>query len=273
MTLRRKTKSGSVLWLDQILHREGLDPTTRIILFGLANHVGEDDRCYVGLARLADYTEVSTKTVSRRLSELVEQGLLRRERRRREGGEMGVYEFIFDRAAWGVDADPPADNLSTGDGSTSGQIGGSPADKSGGTSGHACVSAQKEPLLEGTKKEPPLPLVAEATEELGAVSAGLIVKGYIDWCDANGKARPGSPGMVGRSVAALLSSGWSVPEIKQALTQTRAYSVPAIEFVLNASRQASAKGPAAKFERGIAELRRQEAVPDRTTRKAVGDGR
>lgn len=99
------------------------------------------------------------------------------------------------------------------------------------------------------------------------------MKGYIDWCDANGKARPGSPGMVGRSVATLLASGWTVPEVKHALTQTRAYSVPAIEFVLNAGREASTKGPSAKFERGMAELRRQDAVADDTTRRAVGDGR
>lgn len=61
-------------------------PTRKLILIALADHCDHLHRCWPSQAKLATRAECSVDTVQRHLASLVEQGLVTRQRRDREGG-------------------------------------------------------------------------------------------------------------------------------------------------------------------------------------------
>jgi hypothetical protein len=86
-------RTGALYWIDAILHDDTLDPTCKLVMLGLANHVGEDDECYVGIRTLAKMAGVSYSTVQRRLTLLERGGRIERARRVRDDGSQSVYQF------------------------------------------------------------------------------------------------------------------------------------------------------------------------------------
>lgn len=80
--------------------------TRKAVLLSLANaanhHTG---RCFPSVERIARETEASERTVRRALDELESAGLITRERRRREDGTLGTYEYAF--PADNATASPP----------------------------------------------------------------------------------------------------------------------------------------------------------------------
>lgn len=61
---------------------EGITPTQKLVLMGLASYADERNSCYPGQELLASRAGVSDRTVRRALDELEHIGLIRRERRK-----------------------------------------------------------------------------------------------------------------------------------------------------------------------------------------------
>ena len=91
--------SGTLYWLPLILNHAELDPTDTLLLIALADHVDADDRCWVGIHRLAGWSRVSYGTARRRLTDLEARGYITRRRRVRQDGSEGVYEYELCRSA------------------------------------------------------------------------------------------------------------------------------------------------------------------------------
>lgn len=71
-------------------------PSRKAVLVALADHCNDHTlRCDPRLDLLADETELSLTTVKRAAKELVESGLIGRERRRRADGSLSVYTYTF----------------------------------------------------------------------------------------------------------------------------------------------------------------------------------
>lgn len=67
-------------------------------------------------------------------------------------------------------------------------------------------------------------------------NAGTIVAGFLDWCDANHRARPGNIGMVAKNVKALLDAGHAPAVVKHALITAPTATIPALEMAINTHR-------------------------------------
>jgi predicted transcriptional regulator len=75
-------------------------PTDKAVLLALANRANHDTGlCCPSVARIADETELGESTVKRALTRLVENGFVRRERRRREDGALGTYDYYLGEEA------------------------------------------------------------------------------------------------------------------------------------------------------------------------------
>lgn len=85
--------SGTTLWLRPILDCPQLDGTDTLLMVGLADHVNEDDECWVGIERLADGARCSYGTARRRLAALEQRGYITRARRRRDDGNLSTYTY------------------------------------------------------------------------------------------------------------------------------------------------------------------------------------
>lgn len=107
------------------------DPILKILLITLANLANGDDETWHNQIKIAFDTEISVRTLRRRLHELVELGLISMEERRRENGTKTSSLITLLRH-------PPA-NLAAG---TSGQKEGSPAATK--VAGHRTVKNRKE---------------------------------------------------------------------------------------------------------------------------------
>lgn len=94
-------QSGTLYWLPRILGDRSLDAVSALLLVGLADHVGQDDTCYVGIRRLAGYARCSYSTAQRRLGELEAAGRIARAQRQRSDGGDSVYTYTLLRV------DPP----------------------------------------------------------------------------------------------------------------------------------------------------------------------
>jgi hypothetical protein len=104
--------TGTLYWLRVILNHPDLDPTETLLLIALADHVDADDRCWVGIQRLASWSRTSYSTARRRLAVLETRGYITRVRRHRDDGGDSVYDYTLLRAALdpGQDVTPPAQN-------------------------------------------------------------------------------------------------------------------------------------------------------------------
>jgi DNA-binding transcriptional ArsR family regulator len=98
------SKTGTLLWLAAILECVDLDPTETLLLVALADHVNDQDECFVGIAKLARRARVSYGTTRRRLAALEDRGYITRTRRRREDGNLSVYDYVLQRAPVGLPA-------------------------------------------------------------------------------------------------------------------------------------------------------------------------
>jgi len=84
-------QTGSLYWMGKILREPDLDPTDKVILMGLADHVNADDECWVSRTTLASFAGCSERTVTRRLSSLCENRYLSAVPRK---GTTNLYRLI-----------------------------------------------------------------------------------------------------------------------------------------------------------------------------------
>lgn len=98
----RSGKTGTLFWLPVLLDCDKLDPTDTLLLIALADHVGDDDACFVGIERLSQRARVGYSTAKRRLTALEQRGVLSRTRRRRDDGNLSVYAYHLERTFFGL---------------------------------------------------------------------------------------------------------------------------------------------------------------------------
>lgn len=79
------------------------DPTRKAVLLAIADVACPHGHAWPSVAFIADRTETSDKTARRHLNDLVEAGMLRRRRRHRSNGQLGVYDYWLQmpRETWG----------------------------------------------------------------------------------------------------------------------------------------------------------------------------
>lgn len=103
-----------------------------------------------------------------------------------------------------------------------------------------------QPLGNPVEPETPAAAGSERTE------AYEVTRAFWEWCTAQGRPKPTLPaGRHGNAykalegiVSRLLDAGWTVPEVKHALTTTRAYTIDALTFSLTERRaQAGPRAP------------------------------
>lgn len=97
----------------------------------------------------------------------------------------------------------------------------------------------------GVATNPSTTTAAEGSE------AHDVVRGFYEWCAANGRPKPTLPaGRQGNQFMALvhivqsmLDAGWKVPQVKVALTTTPAFTTNAITLQLNQQQGRPSAGP------------------------------
>lgn len=151
-------RTGTLYWLQALLHDASLDPTETLLMIGLADHVDDEDECFVGIETLARYARVSYATARRRLDALTEQGRLERSRRRRSDGNLSTYTWRLVRS--------PVDNGASPQLKMSGGVPGPQLKMSGDqrSPGRAVTSAHLGERAEVTSDELP-------SDELGPTSS------------------------------------------------------------------------------------------------------
>jgi DNA-binding transcriptional ArsR family regulator len=112
----------SVRWITWAWDQDCSTAGEKLTLIALADHAGETGVAFPGCARLADKTGQDERTIRRHLDALEKAGRLTRERRRRQDGTLGTYNYQL--------LNQPPDNLSTGQDARTppGTMPGSPAD-------------------------------------------------------------------------------------------------------------------------------------------------
>lgn len=65
---------------------EGLSPTQKLVLMGLANYANSDNICFPGQSRIGEHAGVSDRTVRTIVKQLEEMGVISRKRRHGDGG-------------------------------------------------------------------------------------------------------------------------------------------------------------------------------------------
>lgn len=118
---------------------DGITPTQKLVLMGLASYADEKDSCYPGQETLADRAGVSTRTVRRALDDLEKLGLIERSRRMDSRG----YR-TSDRYFLKVGAKVQPDNMSAGSGDLTGQMEQTLPDIDDRLTGHPCPSNYPE---------------------------------------------------------------------------------------------------------------------------------
>lgn len=137
----------------------------KAVLIALADcEHGETGKCCPSMDTMAERLEMGVRTVRRALAELEEQGLISRERSRRQDGSLGVYHYTFRPDTIlppaGAAATPPAGN-----------------DRATGQSGRSRgTGSEPETTLE--------PVELEAASE----STGLVLGGTRKTWKVDGKA-------------------------------------------------------------------------------------
>lgn len=171
----------------------------------LMRHGSDPARCYPSHERLGQLIGVSERSVQRPLAELVKAGWIKKVRRTNKHGERTSdgYHVFSVRADLRV---PTAQEVPLGQ--------------------RAKTSEEREQVTTNESNKTP------AVVNDDAPNAGRIVKGFIDWCDMNGHARPANPGQLGKVVSQLLAAKHPPAAIKRALTTTSAFTLNAVEFEL-----------------------------------------
>ena len=117
------------------------DPTLKVLLIAIANYADENNRAWPSQKRLAYDTEVSERTIRRKMNELQDLGLISIEERRRPSGEVATSVVTLNTSGQSGRLSQPADKIDP----TIGQKRGSPSATK--------VSASNEPSR--TIKEEP----------------------------------------------------------------------------------------------------------------------
>lgn len=171
----------------------------------LMRHGSDPSRCYPSHERLGQLIGVSERSVQRPLAELVKAGWIKKVRRTNKHGERTSdgYHVFSVRADLRV---PTAQEVPLGQ--------------------RAKTSEEREQVTTNESNKTP------AVVNDDAPNAGQILKGFIDWCDTNGHARPANPGQLGKVISQLLAANHPPAAIKRALTTTSAFTLNAVEFEL-----------------------------------------
>lgn len=157
--------SGTLGWLPVILDAEHLDPTETLLLVALADHVDSEDRCYVGIDTLARRARVSYVTARRRIASLESRHVIERSRRRRDDGNLSVYDYTLCREAFGL---PPL-NLS-GDHRSPGR---------------AVTSAHHDERAEPPRVEPPRSELSLTLDDAATAPArDVVAEGFEEFWSA-----------------------------------------------------------------------------------------
>ncbi|MDJ1371767.1 helix-turn-helix domain-containing protein [Gulosibacter molinativorax] len=82
---------------------DGITPTQKLVLMGLASYADERNSCFPGQQLLADRAGVSTRTVRRALDDLEDKGLIQREQRRDNRGMRTSDRYVLNVSRKQVD--------------------------------------------------------------------------------------------------------------------------------------------------------------------------
>lgn len=94
----------SMAALTWAFDRKMTDPTAKAVLVALANHAGDDWRCYPGIARLELCTALSDRAIQGAIIRLESEGAIRVIR---SPGKVSVYELVRTCAVTPEPASPP----------------------------------------------------------------------------------------------------------------------------------------------------------------------
>lgn len=186
---------------------------------------------------LAKKARTTRKTVGETLAKMVLDGLL--ELLAEGNGGANQYRFLMPPDT------PVLYESRSGRGATTrgtyrGARPGTPGGK-GATTGQQGGATPGGTEPKGDPKGAQEPPAADGSETVGHE----VVRAFYDWCEAEGRPKPTLPaGRQGNQfmalvhiVQALLAAGWTVPEVKVALTQTRAFTTDAMTYTLTERRQ------------------------------------
>lgn len=93
-------------WASEQTTGSGVRKAVLLALANAANH--HTGRCHPSVRRICEETEFGSTAVKNALAELTATGLIWRQRRRREDGSLGTYQYVFPSVV-------PADDLETAD--------------------------------------------------------------------------------------------------------------------------------------------------------------
>lgn len=236
-------RTGTNFWVSEIVGHQIGDPTSKLLLLALADHVDAADSSFPSVELLAAEAECTEVTARRRLKALAERGLLHRVRRKvpRSGGgyQLGTYTYTFVREAFA--ALPPARSLITGDDAPVDSPAITPVDSHG--------DRAEPPNLEPPNAEPNAHEADASSPPKATDNAGSILRGFMDWCDAHGRPRPVNAGHAGKVIRQCLDAGWNVRDVKRALIDAPTVTAPAMEFQLRRATATSPPGDQAEPER------------------------
>lgn len=92
----------SVRLMSEIFESTTLGPTERLVMLSLADHAGDDGRCYPSISRLCQRTGLSERAVQTNIRKLVEQGFIHIV----QGGGKGGSNLYFLSSTPAADAPP-----------------------------------------------------------------------------------------------------------------------------------------------------------------------
>lgn len=192
----------------------------------LHRYADADGRAFPGRPKLAVRLGCGVSSIDRALNELVRLHAITVEPHYRADGSRTANSY------WLWPSTPPVEGtVPTGDKGVRPDLTPPPPAQhaAGGTENQGTENQEDTPAADGSDEHP----------------GHEVVRAFYDWCETQNRPKPTLPaGRQGNQFMALvhivenlLEAGWSVPEVKVALTVTRAFTTDAMTFSLTERRQ------------------------------------
>jgi len=75
--------------------QELTNPSEKLVLLAIADHANDDGMCWPSMSHVAERCLLSTRQIQRITEQLVDYGLVTRERRKRPDGTLGTYTYTL----------------------------------------------------------------------------------------------------------------------------------------------------------------------------------
>jgi len=75
--------------------QELTNPSEKLVLLAIADHANDDGMCWPSMSHVAERCLLSTRQIQRITEQLVDYGLVSRERRKRPDGTLGTYTYTL----------------------------------------------------------------------------------------------------------------------------------------------------------------------------------